>query len=136
MDPFRWGGVGETQNFFAVMLVDSLAPEAEPEGRMEIRYKPEETEVTLAAKRSYLGQVYLDWAQYPVTEVETLPPPQEGYIVHFIDLRYVQIPSAISRGRRRRALSAGVELDKHLRVVGDVFGAGQDQVVAPEPSQR
>jgi len=46
------------------------------------------------------------------------------------------MPSAISRGRGRRALSAAVQLDKNLRVVGDVFGTGKDQVVVPEPGQR
>ena len=51
-----------------------------------IRYKPEETPITLAAKRSYLGRVYLDWAQYPITETEALNPPEGGYIVDFQDL--------------------------------------------------
>jgi len=135
-DPFSWYGVVETPAFFALEPVDSLGPEVDPYGQLEIRYKPEETPVTLAAKQSYMGRVYLDWAQYPVTETETLPPPQEGYLVHFVDLRYLQMPSAISRGRGRRALSAAVELDKNLRVVGDVFGFGKDQVVVPEPGQR
>jgi len=103
---------------------------------MEIRYKPEETPITLAAKNSYMGRVYLDWAQYPITETEPLTAPQGGYIVHLVDLRYGQIPSAIARGRGRRALSAGVQLDRNLRVVGDIFGSGEDQVVVPEPGQR
>ncbi len=135
-DPFHWYGVAETPAFFALAPVDSLGPEVDPYGQLEIRYKPEETPVTLAAKQSYMGRVYLDWAQYPVTETETLPPPRGGYLVHFVDLRYLQMPSAISRGRGRRALSAAVELDKNLRVVGDVFGFGKDQVVVPEPGQR
>jgi inner membrane protein len=136
IDPFHWYGVVETPAFFALAPVDSLTPEVDPGSELEIRYKPEETPVTLAAKRSYMGRVYLDWAQYPITETEPLQPPQEGYIVHFVDLRYVQIPSAISRGRGRRALSAAVELDKNLHVVGDVFGLGEDQQVVPEPGQR
>ena len=73
-DPFHWYGVVETPAFFALAPVDSLKPEVDPEGRLEIRYKPEETPVTLAAKKSYLGRVYLDWAQYPITETETLRP--------------------------------------------------------------
>jgi inner membrane protein len=135
-NPFHWYGVVETPAFFALAPVDSLAPEVDPDGDLEIRYKPEETPITLAAKKSYMGRVYLDWAQYPITETETLEGPQEGYIVHFIDLRYGQMPSAISRGRGRRALSAAVQLDKNLRVVGDVFGTGKDQVMVPEPGQR
>ena len=88
--------------------------------------------MTLAAKKSYLGRAYLDWGQYPITETETLP--DGGYIVHFQDLRFVQLPSLLSRrGEPRRALSAGVELDKNLHVVGDVYGSGKKQVIAPEP---
>ena len=136
IDPFHWYGVVETPAFLALAPVNSLEPEVDPEGRLEIRYKPEETPVTLAAKKSYMGRAYLDWAQYPITETEELQPPQEGYIVRFQDLRYVQMPSTFDRGRGRRTLGAAVELDKNLRVVGDISGAGKDQVVLPEPGQH
>lgn len=130
-DPFRWYGVVETPAFFALATVNSLTPEVDPDGRLRIRYKPEETAITLAAKKSYLGRVYLDWAKYPITETETLP---EGYIVDFQDLRFVQLPSLFSsRGEPRRALGAGVELDKNLHVIGDVYGSGKKQIMVPEP---
>jgi hypothetical protein len=78
--------------------------------------------------------VYLDWAQYPITETETLQPPEEGYLVRFQDLRFLQLPSPLSRrGGTRRALAAGVKLDKNLRPVGDIFGSGDDQAITPEP---
>jgi inner membrane protein len=134
IDPFHWYGVVETPAFFALAGVNSLEPEVDPEGRLKIRYKPEETPVTLAAKQSYLGRVYLDWAQYPITETEPLPGPRDGYIVRFVDLRYVQVPSALGRGRR--TLSAAVELDKNLHVIGDVYGTETNPVVVPEPGQR
>jgi inner membrane protein len=133
INPFHWNGVVETPTFFALVPVNSLAPEIDPADEMEIRYKPEETPVVLAAKRSYLGRVYLDWAQYPITETEELSAPPGGYIVHFQDLRFLSVPSAINGDRGRRVLGASVELDKSLRVVGDVFGTGKDRVVAPEP---
>jgi inner membrane protein len=137
IDPFHWDGVVETPALFALAPVESLGPEVDPEGRLEIRYKPEETPITLAAKKSYLGRVYLDWAQYPITETETLQPPQEGYIVRLQDLRYMRIPSAISRGRgRRRTLGAAIMLDKNLRVVGDVYDTDKGQVVVPEPGSK
>jgi len=136
MDPFHWYGVIETPAFFALAPVDSLGPEVDPEGRMEIHYKPEETPITLAAKKSYLGQVFLDWAQYPIAETETLESPKEGYIVHFQDLRYMQIPDAMRNDRGRRILGGAVQLDKNLHVVGDVYGEENKQVVVPEPGQR
>jgi inner membrane protein len=136
IDAFHWYGVVETRAFFALASVDSLGPEVDPEGQLEIRYPPEETAVTLAAKKSYAGRVFLDWAQYPITETETLQAPQEGYIVYFVDLRYAGVPSSIAGSRSRGALTRAVQLDKNLRVVGDVVGAGKDQVLVPEPGPR
>jgi len=134
MTPFRWYGVVETQSFFALAPVNSLGPEVDPEGRLRILYKPEETRITLAAKRSYLGRVYLDWAQYPITETETVDGPDAGYIVDFQDLRFVQLPTLLNRrGDAGRALGAGVKLDRNLHVIGDVYGTGENQVTVPEP---
>ena len=133
-DPFQWYGIVETTNFFVLAPVNSLGPEVDSDDRLTIRYKPEETPVTLAAKKSYLGRVYLDWAQYPITETETLAPQQSGYIVNFQDLRFVQLPSPLGRqGQTRRALGAGVQLDKNLHVVADIYGTGENQKSYPEP---
>jgi inner membrane protein len=133
-NPFHWYGVVETPAFFALAPVDSLGPEVDPEGRLQIRYKPEETPVTLAAKNSYLGRAYLDWAQYPITETETLDSPEAGYVVEFVDLRFVQLPSLLNRrSEPNRALAAGVRLDKNLQIVGDVYGSGKKRVTVPEP---
>lgn len=127
VNPFRWYGVVETPNFFATMDVDSLnfnsmSPEVDPEAQMRIQYKPEETPVTLAAKKTYLGRVYLSWAQYPVTETEELANhtalnDRAAYVVHFRDLRY-DYP-----GRDARAtLGASVALTRDLQVVDERFG--------------
>jgi inner membrane protein len=131
-DPFQWYGVIETRDFFGLAPVNVLGAEVDPESNLRIQYKPEETAITLAAKKSYLGRVYLDWARYPITETETLEPPGSGYIVHFQDLRFVQLPALFSRGKTRRALGAGVQLDGNLHVVGDVFGSGEDRKLYPE----
>jgi inner membrane protein len=109
--PFRWGGVVETEGFYAVMNVDSSTPEVDPQGDKQIIYKPEETPVTLAAKKSHLGRVYLDWAKYPITETATL---DAGYLVRFKDLRFDY--------GGRSVLSSSVELDRNLNVVQEYFG--------------
>ncbi|MFY9559740.1 MAG: metal-dependent hydrolase [Terriglobales bacterium] len=117
INPFRWYGVAETPAAFAMMNVDSLMPEVDPEGRMQIRYKPEETPATLAAKKSYLGRVYLDWTQYPVTETEQVDEVSVAYVVRFRDLRY-SYP-----GRDTRAMLGAVAfLSKELQVVDERFG--------------
>jgi inner membrane protein len=110
-------GVAETRNFYATMMVDSITPEVDPGGEMQIIYKPEETPVTLAAKRSYLGRVYLDWAKYPITETEPLASGEQGYIVRFKDLRFQQ-PGRPSPS----VLSAYVKLDRNLKVVEENMG--------------
>lgn len=115
LNPFQWYGVVETRDFFATMQVDSSSPEVDPEGSMGIRRKPEETPVTLAAKGSYLGQVYLDWAKYPVVETEQI---DSGYVVRFRDLRYYD-----PNQTRVDILGARVELDRSLNVVREGFGA-------------
>ena len=129
MNPFRWYGVAETPAFFATMNVDSLAPEVDPEGKMQIRYKPEETQITLAAKKSYLGRVYLSWAQYPITETEQIDnDPADNshaaYIVRLRDLRYMY-PGQSSM---RATLGAHVLLNRDLQVIdermGDAIGTG------------
>ncbi len=116
MTPFRWYGVAETPAAFAMMNVDTLTPEVDPEGRMQFRYKPEETPITLAAKKSYLGRVYFDWAQYPVTETEQVNEGPVAYVVRFRDLRYAY------PGRDTRALGGMVFLDRDLHVLEERFG--------------
>ena len=117
INPFRWYGVAETPAAFAMMNVDSLTPEVDPESRMQFRYKPEETPIRLAAKKTYLGRVYLDWAQYPVTETEQVNEGPFAYVVRFRDLRYAYP----GRGARS-TLGAMVFLDRDLRVVEERFG--------------
>lgn len=117
LNPFVWNGVVETHDFFETVMVDSYAGEVDPQENAVIRPKPEETPVTLAAKNSRLGRVFLDWAQYPVVEVEHLPN-DKGYSVQFMDLRF-----EYNRARRRRSILGGtVLLDQKLNVVAMYMG--------------
>jgi inner membrane protein len=116
VNPFRWHGVAETANFFATAPVTTLNPEVDPGGQMQILYKPEETPVTMAAKKSYLGRVYLDWARFPITETETVA--DGSYVVRFRDLLFDYLQF---RGRRS-PLQATVRLDPELKVVSENMG--------------
>ena len=119
INPFQWHGVVETQNFFALVPVDSAAQEVDPQGRTRIFYKPEETPVTLAAKQSELGKVYLDWARFPMTEVEEHSDAHHAYTVRLYDLRY-SYPDRPPRG-----LGVVIELDRNLNVVDQYFENGR-----------
>jgi inner membrane protein len=115
-NPFHWAGVAETDTFFENVEVNSLSGEVDPKERGVVRYKPEETSVTLAAKSSNLGRVYLDWARYPLVEVETFEDPAKHYEVRFMDLRFFY------PDQDRRPLRATVELDGELRVIDEWWG--------------
>ncbi len=127
-NPFVWHGVVETSDFFEMMQVDSLNSEVDPGGGSQTRYKPEETAATLAAKKSNLGRVYLDWAAYPITEQE--PQPEGGYVVRFYDLRYLY-PE-----RSSRPLSAVVQLDPQLKVAAVSFAVRSQAPRVRVPTPR
>lgn len=88
INPYRWHGVVETKDFLQTVPVDSSKPEVDPRGEARTFYKPEETPASRAAKASYWGRVYLDWAVFPLVETQTLTGDPKGYLVSFQDLRY------------------------------------------------
>jgi inner membrane protein len=87
INPFRWHGVVETSDFFETVPVNSLSPEIE-DSQQRIFYKPEEIDATRAAKASYFGRVYLDWAVFPFVRQQKLEGDMRGFFVDFQDLRY------------------------------------------------
>jgi inner membrane protein len=117
LSPFVWNGVVETHSFLERTIVNSNAGEVDPQGTAAIRYKSPETPVTLAAKKSYLGRIYLDWAQYPVVTADVFPD-NNNYIVRFTDLRFAYI----SDQRRESVLGAYVVLDRSLHEVSEGMG--------------
>jgi inner membrane protein len=112
INPFSWNGVVETRDFFQMAQVDSGSGEVDPLNVGVVRFKPEETPVSLAAKKSRLGRVYLDWAAYPLVTVEK----QEGgrYLTLFEDLRF-ESAEAVAQ-HRGPTLAGYVVLDPQLRV--------------------
>ena len=112
LSPFSWNGVVETQDFFHMLPVDSGSGEVDPFNKAIVRFKPEETPVTLAAKKSRLGRVYLDWAAYPLVSADRV----EGgrYQVRFEDLRFDSVERVAQH--RGPPLAGYVLLDPQLRV--------------------
>ena len=87
IDPFRWHGVVETADFFETVPVNSRAPDVNADEGI-LYYKPAETSALNAAKASYLGRVYLDWAAFPFATQQKLDDATRTFLVNFIDLRY------------------------------------------------
>lgn len=118
VNPFVWTGVVETRDFFGVMNVDALSGEVDVQNNMVVRFKPEETAVSLAAKRSRLGQVFLDWAQYPIVETERVSG-EAAYQAQFVDLRF----SSLAQARGQAPPLAGyVTLDAQFHVLDMSMG--------------
>jgi inner membrane protein len=114
----RWYAVAETPTFFASSDMNSRNGELD-RSQLVIIPKPPETPATLAAKKSYLGRVYLDWAQYPLANVSA---EGEDTMVRLRDLRY-----DYPRLRGRITLSCSVALNKDLQVVREFFGSQEQQ---------
>jgi inner membrane protein len=119
LNPFVWRGAVETRDFFEVLSVDSGSGQVDPQNTAVVRYKPEETPVTVAAKKSWLGRVYLDWAQYPLVEADRLPA-RAGYRVQFQDLRFADLD--VLSQRRSPPLVGYVELNPALHVEDQYIG--------------
>jgi inner membrane protein len=107
----RWSAVVETSTSYVTSEVDpsTLLLNA----NMAVIPKTVETPAILAAKRSYVGRVYLDWARYPMV---TERSGGEDLVVSFWDLRF-GYPDT-----RRTLLGASVTLDQNLHVIGEAMG--------------
>lgn len=114
-NPFKWHGVVETSAFYETVTVDSSKPEVDPAGRALVYYKTTPTDVTDAAQASYLGRAYMDWARFPLLQVQKKDNPDPGWEVWFHDVRFMY-PE-----RRNSALAAYVILDPQLRVDDEAF---------------
>lgn len=123
INPFRWHGVVETADFFETVPVNSLFPEID-ESQNRVFYKPEETDVTRAAKASYFGRVYLDWAVFPFVQQQKLEGDGRGFFVDFQDLRYTY-PDF----RGKTPLGGYVVLSPDLRVLEE----GMNSSKSPTP---
>lgn len=115
--PFRWHIVLETPQYFQLAIADTLTNTLTT-SPAEIVYKPPTTIATLIAKRTWLGEAYLDWSQFPiVTEAPHSSDPDQADLttVTFRDLRFMYDVSFI-KGRINPPLSGTVTINADHRV--------------------
>jgi inner membrane protein len=115
INPFRWQTIVETPQAFLISSVNTLNSDTATTDRAQVIYKPPTTLATLVAKRSWLGQAYLDWSQYPVV-TDTGPDPDGITTVTFRDLRFVSDMPFFSTGDKA-PLSGAVYVNDDRRVV-------------------
>jgi inner membrane protein len=115
MNPFRWQTLVETPLVYQISTVNTLNGEIRSNPEADVFHKPPSTLATLVAKRSWLGRVYLDWAQYPL--VNDMGEATEGMTtVLFRDLRFVYDTPIFGRDRRQTPLSGAVVVNDDRRV--------------------
>jgi inner membrane protein len=115
VDPFHWFAVAETAGYYQTGSVNTRTETIETNDRDDVIFKPPVTPATTAAKNSWLGRVYLDWAMFPVVtdrghanlvaSEELAPQPQDS-AVELRDLRFAY--SFLLRGRDSTTLTAWV----------------------------
>jgi inner membrane protein len=114
INPFRWQTIVETPQFYRISSADTLDNTVATNNPGQTIYKPPTTLATLVAKRSWLGEIYLDWSQYPVV-TETDTDPDGLTTVSFRDLRFYDTP--FFSGRDKTPLSGRVYVNADRRVV-------------------
>jgi inner membrane protein len=89
---FEWFGVVETRDFYQTALLNTRTDSFTSQAPNNLYYKQPQTPAILAAKRSWLGRVFLDWSQFPYVEESgvfgTLPNGTHYTRIRFQDLRF------------------------------------------------
>jgi inner membrane protein len=121
-NPYRWHTVAETPDFYQIAAVDTFGSTIATDPEQDILYKPPTTLATLVAKRSWLGEVYLDWSSWPlVTDIGPVSPlgaapgTPDWTAVKFADLRFMY-NTALMQGRRNPPISGTVYIDADRQV--------------------
>jgi inner membrane protein len=113
VNPFRWHAILETDAFYQTAEINTRTGEIASDPLRNVIFKPPVTAATEAAKRTLLGQVYLDWGTWAVVRdvgpvaapglaPPQLPPNRVWTTVEFTDLRfhYPFLGTASDAGRR------------------------------------
>jgi inner membrane protein len=129
VNPYRWHTVVETPAFYQIASVDTFRSTLATNPEQDLFYKPADTPATLAAKRSWLGQVYLDWSTWPLVadigpaaQPDAAPSAPAWTAVSFRDLRFMYDTSMI-QGRTNPPLSATVDVDSAGRITRMQLGS-------------
>jgi inner membrane protein len=103
VNPFHWHAILETPDFYQTAEINTWAGSILSDPHSDVLYKPTDTPAVEAAKRTPLGQVYLDWGIWAVVrdvgpepipgpvpglDPPQLPPNHTWTTVEFTDLRF------------------------------------------------
>jgi inner membrane protein len=118
INPFHWHAILETPEYYQTAEINTLTGEITSNPHT-VLYKPPVTAAVEAAKRTLLGQVYLDWGTWAVVRdlgpvvAPGLAPPQlplgrPWTTVQFTDLRFDYSPLGAELSQHRAPLDGWV----------------------------
>jgi inner membrane protein len=99
VNPFRWHAIVETQYYYQTAEINTRTGSIVSDPERNVLYKPADTPAVEAARRTFLGRVYLDWGRWavvrdlgqepiPAISPPQLPPGRTWTTVEFSDLRF------------------------------------------------
>ncbi|HUA93132.1 MAG TPA: metal-dependent hydrolase [Terracidiphilus sp.] len=136
VNPYRWHAILETKDFYQTAEVNTWkagSPDAiVTDSQRDVIYKPADTPAVEAAKRTPLGQVYLDWGTWavirdlgpepvPGLDPPSLPPNRHWTTVEFSDLRFRYSFLATRAGASPAPLSGWVYIVDGREDAGEVL---------------
>ena len=112
LNPFAWQVMVDTPDAYHLANWNTRTGVAETPEPSDTLVKPLSSVPMLAAKRSDLGRVYLDWSSWPVLSEaqDNSDPAHPLSVVTFADARFYHI-HVLGRDLRKPALSGSVTLD-------------------------
>ena len=137
INPFHWHAILETPGFYQTAEVRTSSGSIESDPQTDVLFKPTDTPAIEAAKRTFLGQVYLDWGRWAVIRdlgqqpIKGVPPPQlppgrTWTTVEFSDLRFAYSFTSSGRARPPSGLSGWVYIIDNREDGGEAMG-GREQ---------
>ncbi len=133
INPFRWHAIVETAAFYQTAEVNTHADSIESDPQTDVLYKPDDTPAVEAARRTFLGRVYLDWGTWAVVRdlgqepIEGVDPPhlpagRSWTTVEFSDLRFAYAFTRSGRARPPAGLSGWVYIIDDREDGGEAMG--------------
>jgi inner membrane protein len=138
VNPFRWHAILETADFYQTGEINTRSGEILSDPLRNTMYKPADTRAVEAAKRTTLGQVYLDWGNWAVVRdvgqqpMTALPPPnlplgRQWTTVEFSDLRFAYSFLGTRSTADRSPLGGWVYIVDNREDAGEGMGGRQQK---------
>ena len=137
LNPFHWHAILETPDFYQTAEIGTWPGSIDSDPLRDVIYKPADTPAVEAAKRTPLGQVYLDWGTWAVVrdvgqgpapgiDPPQLPPNRTWTTVEFTDLRFHYQFVGANSAAARSALNGWVYIVDGRDNAGEAMG-GREQ---------